>query len=134
MTLMAVGLVTLIELFSGSLSLAHSSRVYTTVTFLANQKMGEALLREEESPTSGSFEPPYENFNYNIEIGSDEESKWQLQIIDDSLAIIGEKQQATSSPALRKIRVTISWEEGQREREFNLETLQAMVLKHEVEE
>lgn len=134
MTLLAVGLVTLMELFSGSLSLAHSSRVYTTVTFLASQKMGEALLFEEEPTTSGRFEAPYDNFNYNIEISGGEESKWQLQIIDDSLAIIGEREQAASSTALRKIRVTISWEEGHREREFSLETLQAMVIKHEIEE
>jgi hypothetical protein len=121
------------ELFSGSLSLALSSRVYTTAAFLANQKMGEALLSKEPLIQSGSFESPYDNFSYDIEDGAHEESKWQLQIIDDNLAIIGEREQIPPSPSLRKIRVTVSWEEGHRERKLSIETLKAMVINHEPE-
>jgi general secretion pathway protein I len=134
MVLLAVGLTTLIELFSGSLSLAHSSRVYTIATFLANQKMGETLISEEDQTQSGNFEYPYENFNYDIEVNMQEESKWNLQIIDDMLAIIGEQEQIPPSPSLRKIRVKISWKENHRERNLTIETLQAMVINNEIEE
>ena len=125
MTLMAVGLVTLIELFSGSLSLALYSRIYTTATFLANQKMGEALLSKETPSLSGSFEIPYDDFNYNVEITTQELS---VGSTEDSFF---SEEKLTPNPGLKKIKVTISWEEGHRERKFNLETMQAMVIKHE---
>lgn len=134
LVLLAVGLTTLLELFSGSLSLAHSSRVYTTATFLANQKMGEALISEEDRTESGNFESPYENFSYDLEVNKQEESRWNMQIIDDMLAIIGKQEQLPPSPSLRKIRVKISWKEDHRERNLSLETLQAMVIDHEIEE
>ena len=132
LTLLAVGMTTTIELFSGSLSLAHSSRIYTIATFLANQKMGEALIAKETSTQSGDFDAPYDNFSYNVEIGSQEESKWQMQIIDDMLAIIGENK-LPPSPSLRKIRVTVNWEENNRERKLSLETMKAIVINHESE-
>lgn len=134
LALLAVGLTTLLELFSGSLSLAHSSRTYTIATFLANQKMGEALISDEDQSQSGDFEYPYEKFTYDIEVNKQEESRWNLQIIDDMLAIIGEQEQIPPSASLRQIRVKISWEENHRQRNLSLETLQAMVINHEVEE
>jgi len=134
LALLAVGLTTLLELFSGSLSLAHSSRTYTIATFLANQKMGETLISDKDQSQSGNFEHPYEDFNYDIEVNGQEKSQWNLQIIDDMLAIIGEQEQIPPSASLRKIRVKISWEENHRQRNLSLETLQAMVINHEVEE
>jgi general secretion pathway protein I len=127
LALLAVGLTTLIELFSGSLSLAHSSRVYTTATFLANQKMGETLLSEENQSQSGNFEYPYEDFSYTVELDSQE---LPVTMPEDSLF----EENIPPMPSLKKIRVTVSWEENHRERKFYLETLQAMVINYETEE
>ena len=132
LTLLAVGLVSLIELFSGSLSLAHSSRVYTVATFLANQKMGEILISKEIPSESGFFAPPYDNFSYVVQDDA-QDDKWQLEIIDDILSIIGEREQIPSTSALRKVRVTVRWEEGHRKRELSLQTLKVMVISYETE-
>lgn len=127
LALLAVGLTTLIELFSGSLSLAHSSRVYTTATFLANQKMGETLLSGEDQPQSGIFDYPYEDFSYTVELDSQE---LPVTMPEDSLL----DENPSPVPSLKKIRVTVSWEENHRERKFYLETLQAMVMNYEIED
>ncbi len=127
LTLMAVGLTTLLELFSGSLSLAYSSRVYTTATFLANQKMGHVMLEKEATTQSGSFEYPYENFSFNVEITSQD-----LPVGGDDSFL--SEEEAPPSPGLKKILVTISWTDGNRERHFNLETMQAMVTSHEIKD
>ena len=134
LVLLSVGLTTVIELFSGSLSLVRSSRIYTTATFLANQKMGEALVSEEALSQSGNFDYPYDNFSYNVDSGSGSgDSKWQVQEIDEILSIIGEGEEIPPSPYLLEIRVTVSWEDGYRERNLELKTKQVRVMKYETD-
>jgi len=128
LSLLAVGLATTIELFSGSLSQAYYSRVYTTATFLANQKMGEVLLSKESPSLTGSFDPPYENFDYNVEISS---KNLPVGNIEDSFF---SDETVPPSPSLQKVRVTVSWEQDHREKKLYLETLQAMVIKQEIEQ
>lgn len=133
LTLLAVGLTAVIELFSGSLSLIRSSRVYTTATFLANQKMGEALVSKDELSQSGDFDYPYDNFSYVVEDGSGGEDSWHVEVFDEILSIISKREESISLPALVKIRVIVSWEENHRERTLKLETLQARIREYEAE-
>ena len=124
LTLLAVGLATMMELLSGSLSQARSSRIYTTAIFLANQKMGEALLTKEAEEVEGTFDSPYDNFNYSVEISSQ-----QLPVFAPVGFDIQENTPPT--PGLDTVKVTISWEDGSRMRKLSFTTMKTTVEKHE---
>ena len=57
-------------------------------------------------------------------------SEVQVEVVDDILTIVGynKEQEIQSLPFLRKIKVTVNWNENDRERRLSLETQQAMMI------
>ncbi|MBF0274353.1 MAG: prepilin-type N-terminal cleavage/methylation domain-containing protein [Nitrospinae bacterium] len=141
--IMAIALVTIIELFSGGLKVAATSFDYTKVTVLAQQKMNE-ILAEKEIALNGEM-GDFEEF---LEQEQNEEKKgygfsqlkdlrWESQVEsyepkiaeEDAPEIESEEVQALTDleqekqPRLYKITLKVLWQEGELPREIVLTSI-----------
>lgn len=121
MMILAISLVTILQLFSGGLRSAAISGEYTRAIFHAREKMDELLLYDEMRDMSleGTFEDGY---------------AWQAKILylnpepDEEAAGIEAKKNPPVKPwplDLFDITVEVSWKEADRERRFTLQTVHA---------
>ncbi len=109
MAILGIGLVVIIELFSGGLRLARISEEYTTAAGYARMKMEETSLAKslEEGIQEGEFDSFY---------------RWQVEVKKVDL-LPPEKETSYQPPvALYRVRIAVFWKSGMRERTASLET------------
>lgn len=113
MAILGVGLVVIIELFSGGLRLEKTSEEFSQAVNYARMKMEEISLQEkiEEGTQSGQFD---KFFRW--------ETEWKR--ID---VLPPEKVQAFTLPIeLFQLRVNVFWKSGSKERSTGVETYRAI--------
>ena len=104
--ILAISLVVVMQLFSGSLKAGAVSADYFYGIFHAQEKMEEILARKELTPgsRSGTFEDGYE---------------WSAEVSDIPL----ETEDGRELPVSEyQIDLAVTWEKGGRKRQFELET------------
>jgi general secretion pathway protein I len=114
MMILSICLVVILQLFSGGLRAGRVSEDYTRAIFHAREKMEEFLLTEELA--NGFFEGEFDDgFRWTSKITylepEDEEKKLPVDMFN--------------------ITVEISWDDGNREKHFEISTLQIAKLKTE---
>jgi hypothetical protein len=111
---LSIGVVSLIQVFSSSLKLAHDGKVYSDAVFLARQKMDEVLTS-------------WELREMVLEDDFDDESQyhWTVSITPDQVMDFSGGMDSEMITWL--IAVEVSWREGLRERSYDLTTLKTMV-------
>ena len=117
MSVLAISLVVILQLFSGGLKSVRLSNQYTRAIFYAREKMEEILLTEdlEEGRQEGESEEP---------LG------WRAEIV----LIEPEDDEASKLPFdTLQIMVDVMWHEGEKEKHFQISTMR-MVKKREDEE
>ena len=119
--ILAIGVVTILQLFSGGLRSGKTSDDYCRAIFNAKSKMNEMLLVDEltEDGLGGVFEDGYE---WNAVISKVDKKKDEGK----------QEEKKTDYVQRYKIKLTVSWVEGNRKKEFVLDTVQlANELKKE---
>ncbi|MFH0731099.1 MAG: prepilin-type N-terminal cleavage/methylation domain-containing protein [Pseudomonadota bacterium] len=107
--ILAISMTVIFQLFSGGLKNSLLVGNYTRACFYAREKMEEFLLLNT---------PPDVSYSGDLENGY----KWQVQI--DSVVPEDGDQPATNSKVnLQKITVTIHWDEGFKEKQFDISTI-----------
>ena len=109
-SVLAISLVVIFQLFSGGLKSRQLSEQYARGVFHAREKMAEILLIPElsEGETQGEFEDAYE---------------WQAVIT----RVVSEEGEAKNLPVnLLNIRMRINWREGEKKKSFVIDTLKAV--------
>jgi len=110
--ILATALVMVLQLFSGALNSSRLSGEYTRAIFHAQEKMNEILLETQlaESEQTGDFGDGF---------------RWKATIlwIDPNADITDETKRIQSPLDLFYIKVTVSWDSGMREREFDVSTV-----------
>ena len=108
-SILAISLVVIFQLFSGGLKSRKLSEQYTRGVFHAREKMAETLLTPDlsEGETQGEFEDGYE---------------WQMTITP----VPSEEDEEKMSVGLLNIRVRIVWHEGERKKSFMVDTLKVV--------
>ncbi len=113
LAILGVGLIVIIELFSGGLRLGRVSGEYTTAANYARMKMEEVRLKPslEEGVEEGDFNDLY---------------RWQVDVKKiDTLPV--EKNRDFHPPAeLFQIRLNLIWKSGGKERSMGLESYQTV--------
>ena len=117
MMILAIAMVTILQLFSGGLRSAAVAGEYTRAVFHAREKMAELLLYDEmqDAALEGTFDDGY-SWRAEIrylnpepvaaeDVGSVSEPKWPLDLFD--------------------ISVEVAWDAGLRERRFRIQTVHA---------
>ena len=105
--ILAISLVVVMQLFSGSLKAGAVSADYFYGIFHAQEKMEEILVQNEifSGPRSGEFDDGYQ---------------WEAKIEEIPL----ELEDGTEMPVVGyKILLTVKWQKGGRQRQFGLETV-----------
>jgi prepilin-type N-terminal cleavage/methylation domain-containing protein len=119
MAILGIGLIVIIELFSGSLRLGRTSEEYTKAVGLARMKLEEMTLREDlkESEEEGEF---------------DKDFRWQVGV--NKVDILPEGF-AEFKPAveLYRIKVNVLWKSGSRERSAGFETYKTVSTRDQQE-
>ncbi len=116
-SVLAISLVVILQLFSGGLKSVRLSNQYTRAIFYAREKMEEILLMEdlEEGLQEGESEEPL---------------RWRAEIV----LIEPEEEEASKLPFdTLKIMVDVMWHEGEKEKHFQISTMK-VVKKQEDEE
>jgi len=105
-SILAISLVVIFQLFSGGLKSRKLSEEYARGVFHAREKMAETLLNPDlsEGETEGEFEDGYE---------------WQMTITP----IPSEEDEEKLSVGLLNIRIRITWHEGEKKKSFEVDTL-----------
>ncbi len=108
-SVLAISLVVIFQLFSGGLKSRKLSEQYARGVFHAREKMGETLLTPDlsEDETQGEFDDGYE---------------WQMTITP----VPPEEDEEKMSFGLLNIRVRITWHEGGRKKSFMVDTLKVV--------
>ena len=109
-SVLAISLVVIFQLFSGGLKSRKLSEQYARGVFHAREKMAEILLIPElsEGKTQGEFEDAYE---------------WQAVIT----RVVSEEGEEKNLPVnLMSIWIRINWREGEKEKSFVIGTLKAV--------
>ncbi|MBC8466230.1 MAG: prepilin-type N-terminal cleavage/methylation domain-containing protein [Desulfobacteraceae bacterium] len=116
-SILAISLVVILQLFSGGLKSSRLSNEYTKVIFHAREKMGEILLSKDlsEGETEGEFA---NSFRWRclverIESGEEDEEKLPFNMFN--------------------IRVDIIWDVGDREKHFQVSTMKMIAKKKDDE-
>ena len=116
-SILAISLVVILQLFSGGLKSSRLSHQYTKVIFHAREKMGEILLSKDlsEGETEGEFA---NSFRWRclverIESGEEDEEKLPFNMFN--------------------IRVDIIWDVGDREKHFQVSTMKMIAKKKDDE-
>jgi general secretion pathway protein I len=116
MAILGVGLIAIIELFSGGLRLGRTSEEYTKAVGLARMKMEEFALKEnvEEGNEVGDF---------------DQDFRWQVGV--KKLDILPAENFTEFRPPveLYQIKVNIIWKSGSRERSAGIETYKTVKVE-----
>ncbi len=112
MMILATALVMVLQLFSGALGSSWISGEYTRAIFHAQEKMNEILLEKQlaDSERQGDFGDGF---------------RWKAVTlwIDPNADITDETKKVNSPLDLFYIRVTVSWDSGTRERDFDISTV-----------
>ena len=109
-SVLAISLVVIFQLFSGGLKSRQLSEQYARGVFHAREKMAEMLLTPDlsEGEIQGEFEDAYE---------------WQAVIT----RVVSEEGEAKNLPVnLLNIRMRINWREGEKKKSFVIDTLKAV--------
>jgi len=108
-SILAISLVVIFQLFSGGLKSRKLSEQYARGVFHAREKMGETLLTPDlsEGETQGEFEDGYE---------------WQMAITP----IPSEEDEEKMSVGLLNINIRITWHEGEKKKSFVVDTLKVV--------
>jgi len=109
MAILGIGLVIIIELFSGGLRLGRTSEEYTKAVGYARMKLEEISLTKslEEGIQEGEFDPEY---------------RWQLEVKKVDLLPPGKETSYQPPVALYWLRIDVLWKSGTRERATALES------------
>ena len=108
LAIMAIGFMTVLQLFSGSIKSIEMSDQYLKAATLANSKMGELELMDyPANEVSGVFENE-ENFSWEIE----------------TRPYSSELNEAGGDVNLSELILRVFWKDGQQDRQFELSTLQ----------
>ena len=113
-SVLAISLVVIMQLFSGGLKARKLSEEYARGIFHAREKMAEILLAPDlsEGETQGKFEDGYQ---------------WRAVIT----RIIPEGREENIPVDLLNIKVSILWPEGEKEKDFAISTLKAVQKEKE---
>jgi len=116
MAILGVGLIVIIELFSGGLRLGRTAEEYTRAVGYARMKLEEISLAKtlEEGIEEGEF---------------DREYRWQVEVKKVDLLPPGKETSYQPPVALYWVRIEVLWKSGIRERTTALESYR--VLKAE---
>ena len=109
-SVLAISLVVIFQLFSGGLKSRQLSEQYARGVFHAREQMAEILLIPDlsEGETQGEFEDAYE---------------WQAVIT----RVVSEEDEEKNLPVnLLNIRMRINWREGEKKKSFVIDTLKAV--------
>jgi general secretion pathway protein I len=107
MAVLGVCLVTIMQLFSGGLRSSKVSNDYTRAAIRAKEKMEEILLNNEFS--EGSFSGDFaDGFRWRVDVA-------QFKIVEEGMP--------TVPVDLFEIRVGVLWNDGNREKHFDISTL-----------
>ena len=108
LAIMAIGFMTVLQLFSGSIKSIEMSDQYLKAATLANSKMGELELMDfPANEVSGVFENE-ENFSWEIE----------------TRPYSSELNEAGGDVNLSELILRVFWKDGQQDRQLELSTLQ----------
>ena len=109
MAILGIGLVVIIELFSGGLRLGRTSEEYTKAVGYARMKLEEISLAKslEEGIEEGEF---------------DREYRWQVEVKKVDLLPPGRETSYQPPVALYWVRIGVLWKSGTRERTTALES------------
>ncbi len=116
-SILAISLVVILQLFSGGLKSSRLSDQYTKGIFHAKEKMEEILLSTEfsEEEVEGEFGDSY---------------RWRSEII----RIEQEEEEASKLPFdTYNIKVDIFWDEGSKEKNFAISTMKVVEKKRDNE-
>jgi general secretion pathway protein I len=113
LTILSIGLVSAIEVFSNNLRLVLFSKDYTQALLHAREQIEEASLSSslEEGAETGEFSDGY---------------KWQRTITP---YLLDEEEEEPSPAKMFEIRVKVSWSSGNRTRDVELTTLRTVLEK-----
>lgn len=105
-SVLAISLVVIFQLFSGGLKSRKLSEHYTRGVFHAREKMAEILLIPDlsEGETQGEFEDTYE---------------WQAVVT----RVVSDDNEEKLHVNLLNIKIRINWREGEKEKSFVIDTL-----------
>ena len=105
-SVLAISLVVIFQLFSGGLKSRQLSEKYARGVFHAREKMAEILLSPDlsEGDTEGEFEDAYE---------------WQAAIT----RVVSGDDEEKLPVVLLNIKIRINWREGEKEKSFVIDTL-----------
>jgi general secretion pathway protein I len=109
MAILGIGLIVIIELFSGGLRLGRTSEEYTKAVGYARMKLEEISLAKslEEGIEEGEF---------------DREYRWQVEVKKVDLLPPGRETSYQPPVALYWVRIEVLWKSGTRERTTALES------------
>jgi len=109
MAILGIGLVVIIELFSGGLRLGRTSEEYTKAVGYARMKLEEISLAKslKEGVEEGEF---------------DREYRWQVEVKKVDLLPPGRETSYQPPVALYWVRIDVLWKSGTRERNTALES------------
>jgi len=114
MTILAVSILTLVQLFSGSLNQAAQAERYLNGVYLAQQKFSQMEIDNFQSETSeGTFEDK-------------EGYRWQLEVIPYVSPLNDEE----SRIKLEKVSLRVSWDDKNQEKEVQLVSLKILGENH----
>jgi prepilin-type N-terminal cleavage/methylation domain-containing protein len=121
MAILGIGLIVIIELFSGGLRLGGTSEEYTRAVGLARMKLEEIALTQhlEEGVEEGEF---------------DKDFRWQVGV--KKVDILPPERFTEFKPPveLYQIKVNIVWKSGSRERSAGVETYRTVSTHDQQEE
>ncbi|EFK11468.1 prepilin-type N-terminal cleavage/methylation domain protein [delta proteobacterium NaphS2] len=108
-SILAISLVVIFQLFSGGLKSRQLSEKYARGVFYAREKMAETLILPEllEGESAGELEGAY---------------RWQSAVT----RIVPEDDEEELPVDLMKIYVRVTWREGERDKSFTIETLKVV--------
>ena len=116
LTILAVGILTLVQMFSGSMNQATQAERYLNGVYLAQQKFSQLEMENFETETNeGAFE-------------GQEGYHWQLEVLPYESALNNEEARIT----IQKVLLRVYWEDRDLEKEVKLETLKIMGETHTV--
>ena len=109
MAILGVGLIVIIELFSGGLRLGRASEEYSRAVSFARMKMEEVSLKEylEEGNEAGEFDKDY---------------RWQVAVKKMDILPLGKPPDFQPLVELYQVKVNILWKSGSKERFAGVET------------
>ena len=113
-TILAVGILTLVQMFSGSINQATQAERYLNGVYLAQQKFSQLELDNFQSDTTeGSFES-LDNYH------------WQLEILPYESPLNNEEARIK----IEKVSLRVYWEDGNQEKEVQLVSLKTQGETH----